>query len=483
MIAFGAARRGSQDAGVRTRSEAFERWFGRSQVVMSTGAPKVVYHGTHRDFEFFDEREVGSGVARHDPTHTVNAFWFAENKDTANYFSDRADGGRILPVYLRLQNPLVVDCSAWAQKMGTAGDSFRLPTGRVYHIHYWKKRVIEEARDKGRDGVIFKGGYDGVPAEGEIYAVFDPRSVKSATGNRGTWDPTDPRLSFNRVKTKKGSRDLDKFGPRKPLCPGFTYRIKYSERSMLLVIYAGTTRIGGILANWTYSMEDYDKPDRCGRDLRKLGVDEPFPRVLQVYKTEIDAAYQGRGLGRAMYEALMAEAFDAKGRSTESGRFYFVPGTCSYIGTSATALRVWASLAKDYPSSGLAIRVDHKPVPRCGKRGSSARAVSAAVKQVPVRLLFASPQKLTDTRVDVREGRLSFSRNEPLTVSALDSPRGAYYVLDGHHRLVERLLAGDTTVPVVLNPYLARIERTGGGYAHLVARKVRVVEALGLKTG
>lgn len=104
--------------------------------------------------------------------------------------------------------------------------------------------------------------------------------------------------------------------------------------------------------------------------------------------------------------------------------------------------------------------------------------MSAESLQVPVSRLWAWPDKLVETLQDIREGRRSFAKREPLTVSRLDSPRGHFYVMDGHHRLVERIEEGDARVPAVLNPFVPRIERTGGSYDFLIARKVRVVDWL-----
>jgi hypothetical protein len=107
-----------------------------------------------------------------------------------------------------------------------------------------------------------------------------------------------------------------------------------------------------------------------------------------------------------------------------------------------------------------------------GRRGSATR--TAPVKTVPVERFWTIPNKLEETLTDIAEGRRSYSYDAPLRVSALDTPRGHYFVLDGHHRLVERIQAGDRTVEVELDAHLPRIERTGGGYRDMVAQKVNI---------
>lgn len=93
---------------------------------------------------------------------------------------------------------------------------------------------------------------------------------------------------------------------------------------------------------------------------------------------------------------------------------------------------------------------------------------------VSVKKLFAWEPKVQGTLVDIRESRRSHSTGVPLRVSRLDSPAGAYFILDGHHRAVEAVQAGQPTIAVELDPYLPRIERSGGGYRDQVAGKVNV---------
>src|SRR5690606_19642598 len=80
----------------------FWRWFGDSEVVDEQGRPLVMYHGTTADFESF----ATSGVKRttSDP-NTRLGIHFAKHPSVASQFAE-AEGGRVIPVYLSLQNPL-----------------------------------------------------------------------------------------------------------------------------------------------------------------------------------------------------------------------------------------------------------------------------------------------------------------------------------------------------------------------------------------
>jgi hypothetical protein len=104
------------------------------------------------------------------------------------------------------------------------------------------------------------------------------------------------------------------------------------------------------------------------------------------------------------------------------------------------------------------------------------REVAAALKSVAAKRLFAWSPKLEETIADVDEGRVSRSSDKPLRVSRLDDPRGAFMILDGHHRAVEAIRAGRQTIPIEIDSYVPRIEHAGGAFDNYVDDKVNVYE-------
>jgi len=226
---------------VDTATSAFKRWFGDSKVVDSNGNPIVVYHGTTADFSEFSKAELGKSTM---VASAKKGFFFGGSSEIAERFAQISNRSKsltadqsyanflayvedkkqkllaaektnnetetkaakeelagaeeafvtfsemrqnIMPVYLSLQNPLVVD-----QK----GKSFR---DEPY------ASIIDRAIKGGHDGVIIKNTYDGkrapslfdkaiakisgksIPTD-TIYIAFEPNQIKSVF-NRGTYDP------------------------------------------------------------------------------------------------------------------------------------------------------------------------------------------------------------------------------------------------------------------------------------------------------
>ena len=116
------------------------------------------------------------------------------------------------------------------------------------------------------------------------------------------------------------------------------------------------------------------------------------------------------------------------------------------------------------------------PAPMTKTAAQLDREVALALKSVSMKKLFAWKPKLEETIVDVDEGRVSRSKDQPLRVSRLDTPRGAYMILDGHHRAVEALRAGHKTIPIEIDRYVPRIEHAGGAFDTYVNDKVNVCE-------
>ena len=158
--------------------------FGDSKVVDADGRPLVVYHGTNADFTAFDNGRRGQNYNGHGSF----GFYFTDEPgsrpwitgdDSAAMFARQAEeknGGNqvVMPVYLSAQNPLVVKSHGSAvQFIDMNEDDLRLRAGR-----------------NGNDGIFAKG------KDSSVYVVFNPTQIKSATGNRGTFDKDSANILF-----------------------------------------------------------------------------------------------------------------------------------------------------------------------------------------------------------------------------------------------------------------------------------------------
>jgi hypothetical protein len=152
----------------------FWRWFGDSKVTTITKqgpVPLVVYHGTNAKFNQFSDKDFGATVAKRGvqaPKHTTG-FFFSPDEETAKYF-----GHNVMPVYLKMENPYEYD----------------LEPGDLGQVKI-EAELMLAAKDEGCDGVWL---YDEDSGE-TYYIVFDPTQIKSAIGNRGTFDPSDPVIT------------------------------------------------------------------------------------------------------------------------------------------------------------------------------------------------------------------------------------------------------------------------------------------------
>lgn len=140
----------------QTETPEFKKWFKDSKVVDAQGNPLIVYHGTKANFKKFNMKKQIQGI-----------IWFTSNKAKIEAGEVGAQGsGKILDMYASIQNP-----AGW---------------------DIYDKRGLYEFKGLGYDGAILPdgdGGFDGF--------VFKSEQLKSATKNKGTFDPANPDITFS----------------------------------------------------------------------------------------------------------------------------------------------------------------------------------------------------------------------------------------------------------------------------------------------
>lgn len=155
----------------QTATPAFQRWFGESQAVDAAGQPLRVFHGTGGDFSVFSRARAGAATGA---ANTGMGFFFTDNPEVAgNYARMSRDAQAIMPAYLSLQNPLRLE----AKNMMEAD-----------------KLLMSGLRDEN-DGAILRVAMRAGGTQ-TVYMVREPGQIKSATGNRGTFDPSNADIRY-----------------------------------------------------------------------------------------------------------------------------------------------------------------------------------------------------------------------------------------------------------------------------------------------
>jgi hypothetical protein len=163
--------------------------------------------------------------------------------------------------------------------------------------------------------------------------------------------------------------------------PNRTEKIKYTikgnvDRYYQVIIYHGRTRIGqvqggvenGTLVPVWEGKEPPVEDLKCSRDVLSLadkypqivGNDwqkRPKARILSVHNSAIEDEYKGKKIGTDMYLAFARAYWDEIGMP-----FLFIPDGCTGAGTTSDeAKRVWVSLGRKMPSSGLCLAILKRP--------------------------------------------------------------------------------------------------------------------------
>jgi hypothetical protein len=191
----------------KVESKAFKNWFGDSKAVDEANKPIVVYHARRGDFEAFDPN-MGEGK-----TADTGTFFSASPEVAATY--NTSSEHNIVPAYLSLKNPLIVDFNGANWNNAGKDALVKLPDGTdddlLSYFGDWVDDVVSTddvarlARLQGKDGVIIRNVVDHGPAgrfsteeafkPTDIYVAFKPEQIKSVM-NKGTFDPDDPRMLY-----------------------------------------------------------------------------------------------------------------------------------------------------------------------------------------------------------------------------------------------------------------------------------------------
>lgn len=177
--------------------EKFYAWFKDSSAVDKFGRPLVLYHGTRSDINSFDPKTSGSKSKTGAPEGT---FFFADDKRNAESYTvsyqgdfsrEYHDGGNVMPVYLSIQKPLVIN----AKNENWNDILFK---GEYVTIN----DIAEYAKNSNKESLIVKNvrdkGIGDAPGVGNVYIAFSPSQIKSALGNSGEFSSSNNDIRFSK---------------------------------------------------------------------------------------------------------------------------------------------------------------------------------------------------------------------------------------------------------------------------------------------
>ena len=213
----------------QTDTPAFKRWFGDSKVVDAEGKPLVVYHGTRGDFNVFNTQHP-DGIQRH--------YFAADPATAAEYANDHTgrtgEGGNVMPAYLAIRNPAIIEADgssfAGVQLSGVPAQIIdALPPEAVRRGYSTLSTIARVAESLGHDGLIVRNVRDGAGPYGEqnpgdVYIAFRPEQIKSATGNSGSFDPSNPSILLSQIQQGNipGTSDTEQAA----IAKGYKARVK-----------------------------------------------------------------------------------------------------------------------------------------------------------------------------------------------------------------------------------------------------------------
>ena len=154
-------------------------------------APPTLYHGTLNDVPFFDPNKVSR-------TGWGEGFHLAEDTSLASMYAGKLPGSNVMPVHAVIKNPLELkSLDEWFDKIPGKTDAAKTK---------WVK-------SQGYDGIKYPHSQPTANESGMAWVAFEPTQLKSAIGNKGTYNPK--KKDINKAKggfidkpIKGGNKDI-----------------------------------------------------------------------------------------------------------------------------------------------------------------------------------------------------------------------------------------------------------------------------------
>jgi len=191
----------------QVRSPQFMAWFGdwirdpktASKVVDDNGEPMVLYHGTKSSFDSFNLKHFG----KTDGGWAGEGFYFAPDPQEASTYAtflaneyDTNSGGNVMPVFLVANTPL-----EWM--IGNQNSSYIKDKRNDLSAGEFKDWVSSQ----GHDSVHITSKDIGRVKGENQWMVLSPTQIKSAIGNNGDFDGTNPDIRYSFAGTNAATAD------------------------------------------------------------------------------------------------------------------------------------------------------------------------------------------------------------------------------------------------------------------------------------
>jgi len=145
-----------------------QREANKAKFLEPSKAKERLYHATGADIKEFDESKIKRPYFGH-------GFHLTESPTLANFYADQhKENQNVMPVHAQIKNPFV---------MKSMTDWYDVPGNTDKERTDWIK-------SQGYDGIEYPHGapYNAPHESGKAFVAFHRHQIKSAIGNRGTYD-------------------------------------------------------------------------------------------------------------------------------------------------------------------------------------------------------------------------------------------------------------------------------------------------------
>jgi hypothetical protein len=175
----GSAFQGTPEQFVQQNSENFKKAFGNTKVRDVDGNIQIANHSTNAEFDEFDLSKFGTSTD--DGFYGKGVYFHPKTNNVALY------GDKNINAYLNIENPMPKDIVPYFGREGK---------GSFWNEDYTKQTVVDDVSS------LWKNKHDGVITDHlEKYGDFNsteyvtnPKNIKSAIGNNGMFDMTNPNI-------------------------------------------------------------------------------------------------------------------------------------------------------------------------------------------------------------------------------------------------------------------------------------------------